>query len=359
MHVKPRRLIPILAIAAAAAVGAAPSASAATTDAQQAVSANWAGYVVGDSSEGSNEQFSSVSGSWVEPSVSCTTGQSYSAFWVGLGGSGQQSGSLEQTGTEADCTSTGAVDDFAWYELVPAAPVRLGLAMHPGDHVTGKVTVDGTQVVVALSDQTTGGSVTKTLQMSNPDTSSAEWIAEAPSTCDQTSNCQPLPLADFNTVNFSNASATANGHTGTISDANWSAAAVTRDGSSDESGVGGASFASNQSSAGAQPSALSSDGSSFSVAWSSTGGEPTSADGGTGGTAGGNPAGAGSGLGSGAGSGYGGGYGDGGYGGYGDGGGGYGDGGYGGGYGGYGGGYGGYGGYSSYGGYSGYSGYAN
>ena len=340
MHVKPRRLIPILAIMAATAVGAAPSASAATTDVQQAVSANWAGYVVGDSAEGGNEQFSSVSGSWVEPSVTCTTGQSYSAFWVGLGGSGEQSGSLEQTGTEADCTSTGAVDDFAWYELVPAAPVRLDLAMHPGDHVTGKVTVDGTQVVVALSDQTTGGSVTKTLQMSNPDTSSAEWIAEAPSTCDQTSNCQPLSLADFNTVNFSDASATANGHTGTISDPNWTAAAVTLDGSSGEAGLGGASFASDQSSAGAQPSALSSDGSSFSVAWSSSGGEPTSAGAGTG-TAGG------SGLGSGSGSGYGGGYGDGGgYGGYG---GGYG--GYGGGYGGYGGGYGGYGG--GYGGYSG------
>jgi hypothetical protein len=320
MHVKPQRLIPLLAIVAATAVGAAPSASAATTDVQQADSANWAGYVVGNSSGGGGGQFSTVSGSWVQPSVQCSSGQSYSAFWVGLGGSGQQSGSLEQTGTEADCTSSGAVDDFAWYELVPAAPVRLDLAMHSGDHVTGKVTVNGTQVIVALSDQTTGGSVTKTLQMSNPDASTAEWIAEAPSTCDQTSNCQPLPLADFNSVNFTNASATAGGHTGTISDPSWTADAVTLDGGGD-AGLGGASFASDQSSAGAQPSTLSSDGSSFSVAYSSTGDQSTAAGGGAG-DGGGDPA-AGSGFGSAAGSGYGGsgyggyGYGAGGYGGYG------------------------------------------
>ena len=38
--------------------------------------------------------------------------------------------------------------------------------------------------------------------MSNPDTSSAEWIAEAPSQCDGSGSCQPLPLADFGTVQF-------------------------------------------------------------------------------------------------------------------------------------------------------------
>jgi Peptidase A4 family len=341
VHVKPQRLIPLFAVVAATAVSVAPSASAATTDVQQATSGNWAGYVVGNPSNGGSGQFSTVSGSWVEPSVQCSSGQSYSAFWVGLGGSGQSSGSLEQTGTEADCTSTGAVDDFAWYELVPAAPVRLDLAMHPGDHVTGKVTVHGSQVIVALSDQTTGGSVTKTLQMSNPDASTAEWIAEAPSTCDQTSNCQPLPLADFSSVNFTNSSATAGGHTGTISDPSWTADAVTLDGGGD-SGLGGASFASDQSSAGAQPSALSGDGSSFSVAWSAAGDQSTSADGGAG-AAGGAPASGGSGFGSGTGSGYGdGGYGDGGYGGGGYGGGGYSGGGYG-----DGGGYGGYGGYGN------------
>jgi len=322
---KLQRVIPTVAVVAATAVGAAPPASAATTDVQQAASANWAGYVVGGSSDGASPQFSNVSGSWVQPSVKCTAGQSYSAFWVGLGCSGEQSGSLEQVGTEADCTSTGAAEDFVWYELVPAAPVRLDLAIHPGDHVSAKVTVNGTQVVVALSDQTTGGSVTKTLPMSDPDTSSAEWIAEAPSTCDQESNCQPLPLTDFGDVNFSAASATAGGHTGTISDSNWTPAAVQLNGSSDNDGIGGASFTSDQSTAGAQPSALSSDGSAFSVAWSASADQTSAVGTGSGGSV----ASPGQGT-SGSGYGYGG---DGsGYGGYGS--------GYGSGYGGYGGGYG-------------------
>jgi hypothetical protein len=340
---KLQRVVPIVGIAAACALGTAVSASAASADVQQAVSANWAGYVAGgQSSDGSAQQFSSVSGSWVQPTVKCTNGQTYSAYWVGLGGSGQQSGSLEQTGTEANCSSTGVADNYAWYELVPAAPVRLGLAIHPGDHVSAKVSVNGTQVVISLSDQTTGGSTTKTLQMSNPDTSSAEWIAEAPSQCDQNDNCQPLPLANFGGINFTNSSATANGHTGTISDSNWAATAVQLDGGSDNNGLGGPSFTSDSSSAGAQPSALSSDGSSFSVAYS--GSQSSSVGSSTGSTAGSTGSAGGSGYGDGS-SGYGygsGGYGSGGYGSGGDGYGGSGYGGYGGsGYGGYG--YGGYG----------------
>jgi hypothetical protein len=271
-----------LGILAAGLILAAPSpAAGASTVVQQAVSENWAGYVIGGSGASTAPEFSRVSANWVEPSVTCTTGQGYSAFWVGLGGSGEQTGSLEQVGTEADCTSGGAGDYFAWYELVPSAPVRLGLAVHPGDHVFGQVTVSGTQVTVTLSDQTAGNSTTKTLSMSNPDVSSAEWIAEAPSSCDQTSSCQPLPLADFGTVGFTNVSATAAGHTGTISDPNWTAAPVSLDGGSG-SVPGGPRFAAYTPGATAQPSALSGDGASFSVAWSAGTGPASGAAQGTG-----------------------------------------------------------------------------
>jgi hypothetical protein len=157
--------------------------------------------------------------------------------------------------------------------------------------------------------------------MSDPDTSSAEWIAEAPSTCaDGTTGCQPLPLADFGNVTFTNASATAGGHTGTISDPGWTSQAVALNSDDAGSGLGDPGFASEQSSAGASPSALASTGSSFSVSWSGSGTQSST------------------GVGSGYGEGDGGyGYGGGGYGGGGYGGGGYG----GGGYGGYGYGYGG------------------
>jgi hypothetical protein len=115
----------------------------------------------------------------------------------------------------------------------------------------------------------------------SPDTSSAEWIAEAPSECDGSGSCQPLPLSDFGTVQFTSASATANGHTGTISDPNWAAQPVVL-------GSGGASdvsFDAGQSSAGAAPSSLSSDGSSFSVAYQQSAGSASAS--GTGGSAGG------------------------------------------------------------------------
>lgn len=310
-------VIPTLAAATACALGVVPAASAAT-GVQQASSANWAGYVVGGGN--SNLQYKSVSGSWVAPTANCAGGQGYSSFWVGLGGSGN-SQSLEQAGTEADCSAGGTPSYFAWYELVPSAPVKLNMAIHPGDTISSKVSVDGTAVTIALSDQTTGDTFNKTLQMSNPDVSSAEWIAEAPSACSSdVSNCTTLPLANFGTVKFTNASATTtDGHTGTISDSQWSAAALSLSPSASSPGFGASQFASQQTSAGATPSGLSSDGSSFSVTWSANAGSATPTSGSAGSA-----------------------YPGGGYGGYPGGGSGGGDGGYGG-YGGYGGGDGGYG----------------
>jgi peptidase A4-like protein len=307
---KLKRGVPILAATAACTLGVAVPAASAATDVQQASSENWAGYVVGGSGS-SNQQFKSVSGSWVQPTAKCTSGQGDSAFWIGLGGSGQ-SDSLEQDGTEADCSANGTPSYFAWYEMVPAGPVQVNMTIHPGDHMSSKVTVSGNSVSFWLADQTTGSTFSKTFQMSNPDTSSAEWIAEAPSQCSQgLSSCTPLPLADFGTAQFSSATATdTNGHTGTISDPAWSAAAVTL--SPGASNMGFASYdpTSASSSAGATPSGLSSDGSSFAVAWSADGGSSTDTSGSAGGSTGGYSGGSGGGDGYGYG-GYPGGYGSG------------------------------------------------
>ena len=340
---KYRTLLATLTTAAAITGVSAGSAGAATSTAEQ-VSSNWAGYVVGGSN--SNTQFSNVSGSWVQPASKCTSGQDYAAFWVGIGGDDGQSSSsgqsslgdgnstsLEQIGTQGDCTGNGTTN-YAWYELVPAAPVQLNLAIHPGDHISASVGVNGSNIAFSLTDKTTEQSFTKTIQASNPDTSSAEWVAEAPSQCDGSGNCTPLALSDFGTVNFTNATATANGHSGTISDPNWTAQPIAL-GSGGTYDIG---YGSSQNTAGASPSSLSSDGSSFSVTWQQSGAGSSSSQ--TSGSSGG--------------------YGDGGYGG-----GGYGDGGYPGGYGGYGGGGYGAGGYGGYGdggygyGQGGYAGYGN
>ncbi|MGH2856410.1 MAG: G1 family glutamic endopeptidase [Solirubrobacteraceae bacterium] len=252
---------------AACVLGAIPAAPA-QADVQQATSENWSGYVAEGS--GTSKSFKTVSGTWVVPRADCSSAQGYASFWVGLGGAGQTR-SLEQTGTEVSCSGSGTASYSAWYELVPAAPVTVNMAVKPGDTIAGKVTVNGSDVTVSLSNRTSGATFHKTLTMSNPDVSTAEWIAEAPSACQQgTSGCSTLPLADFGTVQFSNASATTtDGHTGTISDSDWSSAAVALNPNSGTMGFGGPQFASQSASAGATPSSLTSDGSAFSVTWSS------------------------------------------------------------------------------------------
>jgi peptidase A4-like protein len=283
-----RYLISAALVSGLLAAATAPAALAAPPEPQATASANWSGYVAQSKS---GDGFSSVSASWVEPSANCSVGQGHSSFWVGLGGSGQASQSLEQVGTAADCNAGGSADHYAWYELVPAAPVRLGLAISPGDHLTGQVSVEGTAVTVSLADATTGQSATKTLEMNNPDASSAEWIAEAPSSCDQTGNCTPLPLADFGAVQFSHASATSSGHTGTISDPLWTMQPVALSAGSAESYPQG--FVSDQTSGGAQPSGLSTGGSAFSVSYvGSATGSPATVSSGSGPSTGFDPTGA-------------------------------------------------------------------
>jgi hypothetical protein len=181
----------------ASLLAAAPAASA---DANK--SANWSGYAV----HRSGVKFTKATASWVQPGAACVTGQrTYSAFWVGLGGYNRGSNALEQIGTEVDCTSAGAVRSTAWFELVPEASRAAHLAVRPGDALTATVAVHRRRVTMTLRDATTGRSFRKTLKAAQVDTSSAEWIAEAPSVCLGESSCQTLPLADFGSARFTTA----------------------------------------------------------------------------------------------------------------------------------------------------------
>src|SRR5207247_10400832 len=75
--------------------------------------------------------------------------------------------------------------------------------------------------------------------------------------------CRTLPLANFGTLAFSASSArTVDGHTGTITDPAWSATAIQL-----QTGSGSFRRFAAVSGAGASPSAVSADGSAFSVAW--------------------------------------------------------------------------------------------
>jgi hypothetical protein len=185
-------------------------------------STNWAGWADID------ETFTAVSSSWTEPAVYCTnsgssssgsllggllgTGggsgsdaTSYSSFWDGL--DGYTSSSVEQTGTAADCTSTGP-SYYAWYEMYPAGETQLPASykVEPNDVMVGTVNYSGGDFIMVLQDKTQNWTYT-TNPLSGPSLarSSVEFVAEAPSSCDVLF-CDGLPLADFGTVNFTNAS---------------------------------------------------------------------------------------------------------------------------------------------------------
>jgi Peptidase A4 family len=211
-----------------------------------AESTNWAGYAV------SGSTFTDVKGTWVQPAVDCTTVamSSYSAFWIGIGGLPGGNGGLEQTGTESDCRN-GQPEYGTWFELLPDSSVTTPLAISAGDTISAEVSIDGAVVTLTLTDVTTGQTFTTQETPSILDTSSAEWIAEAPSECYSANHCALLPLANFGSVEFSGSSTTANGHVGTISDASWSATSIE---------IGGGAGT-------AIPAALSPDGSDFVVAF--------------------------------------------------------------------------------------------
>ena len=230
-------------------------------------SSNWAGYAT--SRPGTT--FRHVSGTWIAPATHCgSSGRRYSAVWLGLGGLHTSAKALEQVGTEADCAG-GKGYYSAWYEIVPAAPVRLGLTVRPGDTMSAGVTVSGRSVKLFIADRTRGTSFTKRLDVARVDVSSAEWIVEAPSACGDNGVCRALPLADFGTTSFAGAeAASATGHTGTITDPAWSAVAITL-----STRAHGLRFTTDQGAGTAVPANLSPAGDAFAVNYQPAGGRPS------------------------------------------------------------------------------------
>jgi hypothetical protein len=274
----PLRLLLVASTTLSAALAATATASGATVSGRTVsdptpnptavrhdtqVSSNWAGYVVSGPDPTMPTSFTSVSARWREPAATCTgLRPTYSAFWVGLGGVADTSQALEQIGTEADCTAGGKARYAMWYELLPAASVRIKLKVFPRNAVTASVKVKSSNVTLQIKNLTRKTTFTKTVQMAAPDLSSAEWVAEAPSACSASGRCVELPLSNFGSLSFTRASTTANEHTGTISDPAWTPTGIQLVSEAD------VSFVSNvQTPSGAVPSALSADGASFRIDW--------------------------------------------------------------------------------------------
>ena len=230
-------------------------------------STNWGGYAV----TGASGSVTSAVGSWTVPAVTAGTSRTttyYSAFWVGI--DGFSSSTVEQTGTISQNTGSTATY-YAWYEFYPSPMYQItSVPVKPGDQMLATVTYTGqgrslfgrtsSAFSVTITDKTTGKSFTTSGTVSGAARSSAEWIAEAPS-----SSRGVLPLANFGTakygLDYTSVAGTCyatvggvNGQIGSFGSAVQSVTMVTSRGVTK-----------------ASPSALSTDGTSFTMTWASAG----------------------------------------------------------------------------------------
>src|SRR3989441_13014119 len=141
-------------------------------------STNWRGYAV----TGSVGSVTDAKGSWKVPTIvgTCPSTNEYSSFWVGI--DGFNSGTVEQTGTDSDCQN-GVPTYYAWYEFYPHPSFLInGISVHPGDVISAEAHALGNgKFTVSISDITTGQSFSTSSTVHRARQSSAEWIAEAPS----------------------------------------------------------------------------------------------------------------------------------------------------------------------------------
>jgi hypothetical protein len=171
----------------------------------QVQSTNWSGYA--DTGSG----FSTVTGSWAEPSVSCTSQTSLAAFWVGI--DGYSSSSVEQDGTLAECYERTAYY-YTWWEMYPSNAIQVvGQTLRAGDSITASVVRSGTSYTLKVTDSSRSADSFSTKQTcSGCANSSAEWIAEAPS-----GSSGVYPLSDFHSWTESGSTVSAGSTSGVIS----------------------------------------------------------------------------------------------------------------------------------------------
>lgn len=216
-------------------------------------SENWSGYAVTGSS------FTVAKGSWTVPEVNCSeTPNTYAAFWVGI--DGYSSDTVEQTGTLAECNGTSA-SYYAWYEFYPRPLFEItSVSVSPGNQISASVTYNGREFTTTITNETTGQSYSTSARVRGARRSSAEWIAEAPC-CTSTGGI--LPLSDFGTADFGEDPTNVSG-TNDATDSSTTGAISTFGTNIQEIIMVSSSGAEE-----AVPSAVSSDGTSFTVTWDS------------------------------------------------------------------------------------------
>jgi len=158
--------------------------------------------------------------------VHCRPGaaRQLAAIWVGLGGFVTRQ-KLEQIGVDVGCDRNGNPSYSAWFELVPYPAYSIARPVGAGDVVSASVEVTGGWAELRLADATRHWAALRRVTWPLPDTSSAEWIVEAPGSCVR-SSCQQAPLADFGTVTMLGIHAVDGAVTGSLADRAWKVSAL-------------------------------------------------------------------------------------------------------------------------------------
>jgi hypothetical protein len=173
---------------------------------------NWSGYAA------TGGQYTAVSGTWSVPEFNQSNSFGVDATWVGIGG--VHSRDLIQAGTEQTISGSGSTQYEAWVEMLPRTSRQVSLSVHPGDSVTVSITEQATDNwLIQFTNNTTGQNYQETQQYTSSH-SSAEWVEEAPSAGGRNGI---LPLANFGTIQFSNATAVKDGQTVSVAQAGGSA----------------------------------------------------------------------------------------------------------------------------------------
>jgi Peptidase A4 family len=233
----------------------------------------WSGYVITPTED---NQFTSVSASWVQPVASCSIAKptAWTLFWVGLDGwkTNDSPGTVEQGGTSAQCEgdkkNAGHPVYQVWWEMYPTNDVMQGFYVTPGDDISASVVYSSAAdtYTITVDDTTSGQSMVVVISTdaaaTNPDTytitqdgvttgptpfmmndsqpadvcgdvdpcenGSAEWVVEAPGGDPDGSVGTLYPLAHYRPVTFTSADAVDSaGDQGHIVDSGiWSTAAV-------------------------------------------------------------------------------------------------------------------------------------
>ncbi len=191
------------------------------------VTPNWSGYVAvaPKATSYNHPYFTRVTGTWKVPVAQCSrrTDNASSTVWVGLGG--YKSHDQEEVGTDSNCTATGKHVYYAWFELVPYPSYRtfpnISDTVSAGDTMTGLVRIlSPTLVELRLRDATRGWIFSKNITFSSQDTTTADWVVEAPAEC-VLYFCHEASLSNFGSVTMKNISAAGGGSSGTLRDPRW------------------------------------------------------------------------------------------------------------------------------------------